>query len=70
MEEKGDLLQFNSGWMVPRKQTEEWQGLARHQENALNISHNYNLLCVASKFEFFLSKYFILEKEMQSIPNK
>lgn len=56
--------------MVPRKQTEEWQGLARPQENVLIISHNYNLLCAAFKFGFFLCKSFILQKEMQSTPNK
>lgn len=56
----------HSGWTGSRKQTEEWQGLARPQENVLIISHNYNLLCAAFKFGLFLSKPFILGKEMQS----
>lgn len=55
---------------MDRKQTEEWQGLARPQENVLIISHNYKLLCAAFKFGFFLSKSFIPGKEMQSTPNK
>lgn len=60
----------HSGWTVPRKQTEEGQGLARPQENVLIIARNYKLLCAAFKFGFFLSKSFIPGEEMQSTPNK